>query len=351
MVNVFKFLAAALIFSFCAIPNPCLSAPNPCWRGVHVWIDNDAAARKLLETLPSLQAIGVNQVVMEINYSFEFREHPELRTRRFVRVATAHELAAAARTNGINLIPEFNCLGHQSFGRRACPLLRAHPEFSETPSLTASDKGVYCLSWCPKAPGLNEIIFSLIDEMADGFEATSFHVGMDEVYFIGEEQCPRCHGSNPAELFAAQVNALHEHIVGKKKLKMLMWADRVIGSKYQGICQYDNAHNDLSACIASIPRDIVMCDWHYERKREYSSVPFLAGKGFPVWPSGFMPVAATQAFSDYSLAHRDEVVGYLATTWNETSITNLASWPPIKEILPRWREQAAVSSEKRTSAP
>ena len=308
------------------------------WRGVHLWLDRETAAQQLIQTLPRLADAGVNTVVIEVNYSFEFRSHPELRNRQFITCATAHQLAAASRKCGIRLIPEFNCLGHQSFGGRVEPLLKIYPGFDETPTLALTNKNVYCREWCPSAPGLNEIVFSLIDEIAGAFEADAFHVGMDEVYLLGTGECPRCHGKNPAGLFAAQVNALHAHIVGREKMQLLMWADRVIGPRLQGYAKYDNASNDLSAAIDLIPRDIVMCDWHYEWRKNYPSVPYLTGKGFQVWPSGFMPLKAAQAFSDYAQQQTNaQVIGWLATTWNETSITNAPEWPPIKEILPRWK--------------
>jgi hypothetical protein len=315
-------------------------AKNQTWRGVHLWLDNETSAQELVETLPRLAARGVNALIIEVNYSFEFQSHPELRDRHFVTRATAHELAETAHRCGIRLIPEFNCLGHQSFGGRVGPLLRLHPEFNETPSAKLSDTNIYCLSWCPRAPGLNQIVFSLIDEMADAFEADAFHVGMDEVYLIGSDECPRCRGENPAELYAAQVRDLHDHLVGQKHLEMLMWADRVIGPKFQGYCRFDNSSNDLSAAINLIPKDIVMCDWHYEWKKNYPSVPYLIGKGFRVWPSGFEPLKASRAFSDFAMQQNTNlIVGYLCTTWNETSISNSPDWPPIKDILADWRKR------------
>ena len=318
------------------------SAQNRVWRGVHLWLDRETAAQELITTLPRLAAVWVNVVVVEVNYSFEFQAHPELRNRHFITRATAHQLAAAARACGIRLIPEFNCLGHQSFSGRVEPLLKLHPDFNETPSQSLTNKNIYCLEWCPQAPGLNEIVFSLIDDLAGAFEADAVHVGLDEVYLLGADECPRCHGKNPAKLFAAQVNALHAHIVGEKKWQMLMWADRVIGPQFQGYSKYDNARNDLSAAIDLIPRDIVMCDWHYEWKKNYPSVPLLTRQGFHVWPSGFLPLKAAQAFSDFSRQQTNALIlGWLATTWNMTSITNAPDWPPIKEIIPRWKNPPA----------
>lgn len=319
-------------------------ATNHVWRGVHLWLDRDSEVVNLITALPRLAAIGANVVVVEVNYSFEFSAHPELRNRTFISRNSAHALACAARACGIRLIPEFNSLGHQSFGKRTEPLLATHPEFNETPALTATNRGVYCLSWCPRAPGLQPIINSLVDELAEGFEADAIHVGLDEVYLIGADECPRCHGATPAKLFAQQVNDLHQHIVTERKLEMLMWADRVIGVKYQGISQFDNVTNDLSACIGETPRDIVMCDWHYEGKKNYPSVPYLIEQGFRVWPSGFQPVAASRAFSDFSRAQKSPLLlGYLCTTWNEMRIVNAAEWPPIKEILADWLQPQTAS--------
>ena len=99
------------------------------------------------------------------------------------------------------------------------------------PKVPSDNKGIYCRSWCPLHPDVNSVVFALIDELADAFEADAFHVGMDEVFLVASDQCPRCRGKHPAEVFAKAVNDLHAHIVGEKKLTMLMWADRLIDGK------------------------------------------------------------------------------------------------------------------------
>jgi len=337
---VFLRLFVLLLLVLNLAPVATASTATNAWLGVHFWLDKDESARDLGRTLPALARLGVNTVVIEVNYSYEFKKHPELRNQTFIRRKTARALAKEAARNNIRLIPEFNCLGHQSFGKRVEPLLRVHPEFNETPSLSVTNPEVYCLEWCPRAPGLNPIVTSLIDEIADGFQAKAFHVGMDEVYLAGSDECPRCRGQSPPQLFADQVRALHQHIVSKRKMEMLMWADRLIGVKYQGRSKYDNERNDLSPAIDLVPRDIIQCDWHYEWKKSYPSIPYLIEKGFRVWPAGFQPVGAARALSGFAREQKSEkVLGYLATTWNETRITNSPSWAPIKELLPDWRKK------------
>ncbi len=177
-------------------------ATNRTWRGVHLGLNNDEQVGQLLQTLPRFKELGVNVLIVEVNYSFQFQSHPELCAEPGISAARAHELAQAARAQGIRLIPQLNCLGHQSWASHTAPLLTKYPAFDETPGQFPDNKGIYCRSWCPQNPDVNRVVFALIDELIDAFEADAFHVGMDEVFLIGSEYCPRCHGADPAKLFA-----------------------------------------------------------------------------------------------------------------------------------------------------
>ena len=119
---------------------------------------------------------------------------PNFALSRYVSKASAHRLAQAARANGIRLIPQINCLGHQSWSSNTLPLLVKYPQFDETPGMYPNNKDIYCRSWCPQNPEVNKVVFALADEMIDAFEADAFHVGMDEVFIVGSDYCPRCHG-------------------------------------------------------------------------------------------------------------------------------------------------------------
>ena len=125
----------------------------------------------------------------------------------------------------------------------------------------------------------------MIDELIDAFRADSFHVGMDEVFLVAQPSCPRCKGKDPAELFAKAVNDLHQHIVDERKLTMLMWADRLLDDKKLGFGygKWEASQNGTGPAIDRIPKDIILCDWHYEtRPKGYPSVAYLQEKGFRV---------------------------------------------------------------------
>jgi Glycosyl hydrolase family 20, catalytic domain len=311
---------------------------NPVWRGVHLGLHSDAEAGALMKEIPKLSALGVNVLIVEVNYSFDYQSHPELRPGQFITRARAGELVKAARSHGINVIPQINCLGHQSWSRNTGELLKHHPEFDETPGQYPDNKGIYCRSWCPQNPEVNKVIFALIDELADAFDANAFHAGMDEVFIIGSEYCPRCKNEDPAKLFAKAVNDIHAHIVDQRKLQMLIWGDRLLDAKTLGYSLWEAATNRTQQAIDLIPKDVIVCDWHYGKKGSYPSVPMLIEKGFRVWPSGWQPLEATEAFSAFSRQQKNaRLVGYLCTTWGKVKVQDLAEWPPLTRVLPQWK--------------
>lgn len=311
---------------------------NAVWRGVHLGLHSDQQVDALIEQLPKLSKLGVNVLVVEVNYAFDYQSHPEIRPGQFITRSGAQELVAAAHRQGINVIPQINCLGHQSWSRNTGELLKHYPQFDETPGQFPDNKDIYCRSWCPQNPEVNKVVFTLIDELADAFDASAFHVGMDEVFIIGSDYCPRCKGQDPAKLFAKAVNDFHSHVVGERKMEMLIWGDRLLGANELGYSLWEAATNRTQQAIDLIPKDIIVCDWHYGNKTNYPSVPLLLEKGLRVWPSGWQPLEATEAFSAFSRQQKNpRLIGYLCTTWGKVKVPDLAEWPPITEVLPQWK--------------
>jgi len=290
---------------------------NPTWRGVHLFLqrrDKIAVLERLVTEC--LAPMGVNVLVLETGYHFQFESHPELAAGDLTK-EDARQVSAFCRRHGIRVIPLFNCLGHQSWKTRTTPLLTQYPEFDETPDVPADNKGIYCRSWCPMHPKVNEIVFALLDELADAFEADAFHVGMDEVFLIASDQCPRCKGKDPAELFAKAVNDLHAHLVTEKKLEMLMWGDRLLDIKTMPYPKWQASANGTAPAVDMIPKDIIICDWHYQLLDDYPSVRFFQKKGFRVWPATWdKPDAAMALLNCARKDATDRMLGMLVTGWS-----------------------------------
>lgn len=336
-------MVAALCVTATAAPLSAVEARWPMpWIGVHVSAGGAKDIEKLRASVPALAKIGVNALIIEVDYNFTFASHPELSGASAITKEQAGSLGGLCRANGIRPIPSLNCLGHQSWARHTGALLSKHPELDETPGKYPENQGIYCRSWCPLNPEVNRTVFPLIDELIDAFGADAFHVGMDEVFIMASDDCPRCKGKDPAMLFAKQVNDLHEHLVKGRKVEMFMWGDRLLDAKGLGYSKWEASANGTSGAADLIPTDIVICDWHYEKQAEYKSVPFLLNKGFRVWPAGWHDLQAAGMLMDYSLAQKDtRMVGYLSTTWGKAKLDELADFAPTKRASEKFAARRA----------
>ncbi|MDH7568567.1 MAG: family 20 glycosylhydrolase, partial [Armatimonadota bacterium] len=287
----------------------------------------------------------LNHLILEVNYGYRYRSHPEVAEGDALTKEDCRELAALARKRFVRLVPMINCLGHQSWARRTAQFLRAHPEFDETPDLPPDNPGIYCRSWCPSHPDINRVVYALFDELIDAFRADAFHVGMDEVFILGE--CPRCKGKPNAELFAKAVNDYHRHLVGKRKVEMMLWGDRLLDSAATGYGKWEASENGTAAAIDLIPKDVIVCDWHYGVRDEYPSVPYFQEKGFRVWPAGWNSARNAQALAGCALRHHGErMMGYLATTWMGPDRT-VAALAGDEKVLAEVKNAAGVAEAVR----
>jgi len=298
------------------------ASPAPPVRGLHLMApaaeDLPIALRFIREGLPKE---GVNVLVLEIDYQYQFTRRPEVAAPNGISGEQLKSLAEACREAGVRLVPEIDLLGHQSWAKATGALLRAHPEFDETPGKYPQNEGIYCRSYCPQHPQVHEVVFDLIDEVADAAGADAFHVGMDEVFLLGEDDCPRCKGKDKAELFAQEVRTLHDHLAQSHRT-MWMWGDRFLDGETTGIGKWEASIIKTHPAIGMVPKDIVICDWHYDRA--LPTTEHFAIEGFPVLacPWRRPEVALMQLESIRSVrshatgAIADRMQGVVQTTWS-----------------------------------
>ncbi len=209
-----------------------VKVPRP-WVALHLLgYQTDADLEALAQQLPALAARGVNVLILEVDYAFEFKSHPELRRpEKPITRRGARQFVEACRKHGIAVIPQFQSFGHQSWEKNTGPLLTVYPELDLTPGAFPGNEGIYCREWDPLNPRVNQIAFALIDEIIDAFDADAVHVGLDEIFLVGHDASPSTKNKDPAEVFAKAVNDLHAHIVKERGRTMLMWGDRLIDAE------------------------------------------------------------------------------------------------------------------------
>ncbi|WP_020528987.1 family 20 glycosylhydrolase [Flexithrix dorotheae] len=270
----------------------------------------------------------VNTLLLRVDFNYQYKSRPELRDEDALSEEEVKQLVNVCKENGINLIPQINLLGHQSWAETTYNLLVKYPEFDETPHVKMPEKyewpnedGLYCKSYCPLHPEVHGVVFDLVDEIMDVFEAKDFHAGMDEVFYIGDDKCPRCSGLDKAELFAGEVTKIRNHLTLKDR-KLWIWGDRLLDGKTTGLGMWEASMNNTHRAIDLIPKDVVICDWHYERPEPTAA--YFAMKGFQVITCPWnKPEVAKKQVTDLKIlkAHSNQTLsgkylGMMQTVWS-----------------------------------
>jgi len=213
-----------------AVNGLCIAAPATGQLDEFVeFIDNEIAPA------------GINTLILRVDFNYAYESRPELRDKNPLTKEQVKQLVAVCKKNQIKLIPQVNLLGHQSWASTLNKLLAVYPEFDETPHVKIPEKyewpnddGLYCKSYCPLHPGVHDVVFDLMDEIVAVFEADAFHAGMDEVFYLADEKCPRCMGKDPAQLYAGEVTKISDHLT-TQNAKLWIWGDRLIDASTSGI--------------------------------------------------------------------------------------------------------------------
>jgi hypothetical protein len=271
---------------------------------------------------------SVNTLILRVDFNYQYESHPELRDSVCLSKKEVKRLVAICKKNNIALIPQVNLLGHQSWAGKTGNLLKVYPEFDETPLIKMPEiyhwpnaDGLYCKSYCPLNPEVHKVVFSLVDEICDVFETTAFHAGMDEVFYIGEKQCPLCSGRDKAELFAGEVHTIRNHLAEKGR-KLWIWGDRMIDGKTTGLGEWEGSYNNTYRSIDMVPKDIIICDWHYQRPDQTPVYFAMKGLNVITCPWGYPRNAVLQAedivkFRNYATPQmKDHYMGMMQTVWS-----------------------------------
>jgi len=226
---------------------------------------------------------GFNMIVMQVRYRYQFKHHPEVWGYDPLTFENVKRLLAVCRKNNIKLVPKMNLIGHQSgfpneptdgilhghnevLGDIPDGLLRAYPDFDEQ---CGTKEILYSRSICLSSRAAKTVVCELIDELMDAFEADMIHIGCDETFNIG--LCTKCSKISNGELFANWINSINDY-VKKRGGTVLMWGDRLFSTAETGYDRWEAADNGTESAIELLSRDIVICDWHYNKYEKYESI-------------------------------------------------------------------------------
>lgn len=259
-----------------------------------------------------LAPAGIQMLTLRIQYRYQFKSHPECTEPDALSFEDIQTIKAACDSANIKLVPKMNALGHQGSEKAPSALLRAHPDMDESRGKEETIRH-YCRSICPTHPDSLHLVQDLTAELAEVFGANLIHLGCDEVFEIGT--CERCKPIPTAKLFADWVNGLSRHLKSKGVTSMI-WADRLLDAATTPYGPWEASDNGTHEALALLDKDIILCDWHYEKRESDPSAGIFAKAGFNFFSCPWRYNDNAVRFLKATLEEEDgHCQGLLFTTW------------------------------------
>jgi hypothetical protein len=123
-------------------------------------------------------------------------------------------------------------------------------------------------------------------------------------------------------LFAGEVKTLRDHLAQKNR-ELWIWGDRLIDGYTTGIGGWEASFNNTYPAVDMIPKDVMICDWHYERPDK--TAVYFAMKGLNVitcpWRSPDIAVKQTNDMAGFRQQSTRQMSprfkGMMQTVWSD----------------------------------
>lgn len=228
-----------------------------------------------------------------------------------------------AKKRELEIVPEFKLLTHQE-------------KFFQDrfPGLMYNSK-----TYDPSKEDVYQKVFALVDEVIDIVHPAAIHIGHDEVAGFNKTSREKWLKSDenvlPAELFYKDVMQIYNYLK-KKGIETWMWGDMLISpDEFPDLPEESKRpfHGALAGygkqLRAKLPKDIVICDWHYnDEQEEFPSLSTFQKEGFRVIGVTWVKEKTIKNFSRYAAKHN--AYGMMATTWWHVQKRN---WDIVERII------------------
>ena len=203
--------------------------------------------------------------------ALRFPSHPELGSLHAYEPEEMRDLIALARRHGLTVVPEVECFGHTNF-------ITNHKKYAH---LRDGAEGKPFSAMCVFHDEAKAVLSDLFADTAAIFDAPYVHAGLDEVGFgdhpISKKLLRKRHKH---ELFGDHINWVHGELASRGK-RMMMWGDHLAppptGDAFAESLDRDAFSDTI---LDAIPRDIVICDWHYNPKPPTDMLDRFLARGF-----------------------------------------------------------------------
>ncbi len=316
-------------------------APQIAQRGFMLDISRNRVPRMVTirHLIALLALLKYNQLQLYTEHTFAYRGHRRVWRRSSpLRPAEIVTIERWARAEGIELVPNQNCLGHMERWLR-------HPYYRQ---LAECPDFAIPTTRNPLSDGSHQLVVSLLQQYAPLFRSSLLHVGCDEPWEFGQgRSASEVQRVGKGHLYCQTLNRMAAECRNLNK-QMLCWGD--IAIKYPQL-------------LPELSPEIVLCEWGYEADHPFDAhcvhyqqakrAFYLCG-GTSAWNSiiGRWHNATHNIFQIGQSALRFKAEGLLLTEWGDNG--HLQQWPHIFPALVlfanwSWRPPAQPIAQTTTN--
>ncbi|WKZ17570.1 MAG: family 20 glycosylhydrolase [Candidatus Jettenia sp. CY-1] len=274
-------------------------------RALHLVLMKGLKSEDMKEQIRLARFGHYNTLIIMIKDNVRFDTMERLASKDALTKEEFLSVVKFARENGLDVIPEIKLLTHQEK-----LLKRFYPHLMY-------NKATYD----PRNEDTYETILPMLDEIIDMVNPKALHIGHDEVVGLTEisKEIWLQDGENPLpyELFYEDVQFLYDYLKNRG-IKTWMWGDMLI-APYEFpnmLAKHLHGIQGYASLRGKIPKDIVICDWHYfDKQTEFPSALSFVKAGHKVLGVTWKNNVTIKNFSYYIANMPINAEGMIATTW------------------------------------
>ena len=273
------------------------------FRGIHC-LSGKNAGDQIAKAVRLLMArFKINTLVWECQYII-WDSQPDLAHLEYgMDKQDARKVVDAAAESFVEIIPLVQSLGHSEW------------IFTNGRNLDIAEDPEKPYTYNPTNPRTYEFIFSVYQEALDFFKPRTFHIGHDEVTMLGRFPWKSKDSGKTATQLIMEDTLKLKKWFDERGIRVMLWGDMFLWKTEASCAALAPSLADAVERRRLLPRDITVCDWHYESfsPEGYTSLELFKKEGRPVIGAAWYNPENIRNLSQACV--KSGAYGFLQTTW------------------------------------
>jgi hypothetical protein len=290
--------------------------PDMPIRAVHFYAGKGGKDAQLKMLRDVLGPLKINTVFYDAG-NIRWESHPELYPGRSgMPKQDAQAFQREAERQHIEVVPLINTFGHSNW-------------FLENPRYRhLADNPENPFAYDPTNPEVYQLTESIYAEAADLFKPHYFHIGHDEITLKGFPHSEHLKKIGARKLILDDIKHYRDFFA-RRGIRTVIWGDMFIGPGEAPDFALAPTVEEAKARRSGLPRDVVICDWHYSAApmQDYVNLGVFNKEGLDVIGCPWYNVENLWNFAGASSLAREmplpgTTLGIVQATWAGGTLTN-----------------------------